>query len=142
MPPLRERTEDIPLLVEHVLERIASERGEPALALSAEALAKLTRRPWRGNVRELENVLWRVALGGEAAIDESDTADATVRGQVDVKVTVPGEVVSLEEAQDSFTRAYLDVVLARSGGNIAAAARLLGVTRPTLSRLLKRLRSE
>jgi transcriptional regulator with GAF, ATPase, and Fis domain len=139
VPPLRERPEDVPLLVEHFLDRIAQERGEPMVPLSAAALAKLARHEWRGNVRELENLLWRVALGGEAAIDAPGKETTEADSPLGLTVTLPGEPVALEEARTSFDRTYLNLVLARSGGNVARAARSLGVTRPALSRILKRL---
>jgi transcriptional regulator with GAF, ATPase, and Fis domain len=139
VPPLRERPEDIPLLCEHFLDRIAEERGEPVVPLSAGALALLARREWRGNVRELENVLWRVALGGEGAIDAAGQGSSEAGSPLNLTVTLPGEPAPLEDARTTFDRTYLNLVLARSGGNVARAARSLGVTRPALSRILKRL---
>jgi transcriptional regulator with GAF, ATPase, and Fis domain len=145
VPPLRERLEDIPLLCEHVLERIALERGEPVSPLSRAALAKLAQRPWPGNVRELENVLWRVALAGEGVLDgpSSDLAMVAMGSRPEdplgLEIQLPGPTVGLEDARTLFDRSYLSLVLARNGGNVARAARDLAVTRPALSRLLKRL---
>ncbi|MBI3725177.1 sigma-54-dependent Fis family transcriptional regulator [bacterium] len=140
MPPLRERSEDIPLIAEHVLERISEERGEPAPPLSRAALAKLAARPWRGNVRELENVLWRVALAGEAAIDEPVAGTSEEEeGALRVKIDLSGEPLPLDEARVALDRAYIRLVVERNQGNIAAAARALGVARPALSRILKRI---
>ncbi len=139
VPPLRERAEDIPLLCEAFLERIAEERGEPVVPLSAQALATLARREWRGNVRELENVLWRVALGGEGAIDAPGKGGTDPDSPLGLALTLPGEPVPLEEARNTFDRVYLNLVLARCSGNVARAARALDVTRPALSRILKRL---
>ena len=62
LPPLRERREDIPLLAEHVVRKLAQKYGWPHLALAPEAMDELSRRPWRGNVRELQNVLTRAAI--------------------------------------------------------------------------------
>jgi transcriptional regulator with GAF, ATPase, and Fis domain len=139
IPPLRERLEDIPTIAEAILARIAGERGEPVIPLSRGALARLSRREWRGNVRELENVLWRVALGGEAAIDEAATTRSETEDALGLTVTLKEEAVPLDEARLAFDRVYLNLVLARNGGNVARAARALGVTRPALSRILKRL---
>jgi transcriptional regulator with GAF, ATPase, and Fis domain len=141
VPPLRERAEDIPLLAAHILERIADERGEPLAPLSRAALAKLCSRTWRGNVRELENVLWRVALTGESALDAAPpgaTEEASSDG-LRMKLELPGETVALDEARATFDRAYVGLVLRRSQGNVARAARALGITRPALSRMLGRL---
>ncbi|MBI3725513.1 sigma-54-dependent Fis family transcriptional regulator [bacterium] len=139
VPALRERLEDIPIISEHILERIALERGEPVAPLSREALRKLVSRPWRGNVRELENLLWRVALRGEHVLDESVAAVRASGGRLGVDMKVPEDLPPLEEARQEFDRAYLSVVLGRMDGNVSRAARALGMTRPALSRLLKRL---
>ncbi|MDP1916721.1 MAG: sigma 54-interacting transcriptional regulator [Myxococcales bacterium] len=68
LPPLRDRLEDLPTLVQHFLEEVASEKGEPALRLSEESQALLARYSWPGNVRELENVIRSAAIFAEGAI--------------------------------------------------------------------------
>jgi anaerobic nitric oxide reductase transcription regulator len=113
--------------------------------LSRVALAKLGQRSWPGNVRELENVLWRVALAGEGVLEgpSSEPAMAAMGSRPDdplgLEIKLPGPTVGLEDARTLFDRSYLALVLARNGGNVARAARDLNVTRPALSRLLKRL---
>ncbi len=134
VPPLRERLDDIPALAEHFLARFAAEaerRGRPkaTAGLATEALEALVARPWKGNVRELENVLrlaWiRVPEGGEIRPEHLE---------------VPGrrspepEPISLAEVE---ARA-IEKAMQRSDGNMAAAARLLGIDRTTLWRKLKR----
>jgi transcriptional regulator with GAF, ATPase, and Fis domain len=139
VPPLRERSEDIPILCEDLLEGIGAERGEPVVPLSREALAKLSRRTWPGNVRELENVLWRIALGGEGVLDEPAAVVSSEVETLGITLKLENEVVPLEEARVAFDRTYLNMVLARTGFNVAQAARALNVTRPALSRILKRI---
>ncbi|MBI3722624.1 sigma 54-interacting transcriptional regulator, partial [bacterium] len=140
VPPLRERPDDIPLLCEHFLERVALERGEPVAALSEAALAKLVARRWRGNVRELENVLWRVAFAGEQAIDEVVAPEPDPEDLLGLnQIRLSGEPIALEDARAAFDRCYLRLVLAQNRGHVARAARSLGVTRPALWRLMKRL---
>ncbi|HZV00832.1 MAG TPA: sigma 54-interacting transcriptional regulator, partial [Planctomycetota bacterium] len=141
VPPLRERLEDLPLIAEHFLEAVARERGEPVLALSRAALAKLARRPWPGNVRELENVLWRVTLSGESAIDERLAVEPSPDAPLSIELALGAGPVPLEAARQAFDRAYLGLILKGAGGNIARAARELGMTRQALSRILRRLDS-
>lgn len=134
VPPLRERLEDIPALAEHFLERFtqdAERRGRPKLVsgLSTDALEQLVARPWKGNVRELENVLrlaWIRALPGT----EISAAQLQVPGRREPEP----EPISLADVE---ARA-IEKAMQRSDGNMAAAARLLGIDRSTLWRKLKR----
>ena len=85
VPPLRERTEDIPDLVRHFLARIAAEEGKRVRAISGEALALLGRHRWPGNVRQLENAVFRavvLAEGDSIGIDEFPQIAAQI-GQAD-----------------------------------------------------------
>lgn len=135
VPPLRERKADLPLLAEHFLHRFADEarqRGRPKTTpgLRADALAELVGRDWRGNVRELENVLRlafiRVPEG--APIGPDHVAAPTSRPSAEP------EPVSLQELEKRAIQRAMD----QSEGNMAAAARLLGVDRTTLWRKLRR----
>jgi two-component system response regulator HydG len=134
VPPLRERRLDIPLLAAHFLERFGEEsarRGRPKRvgALLPEAEADLVAREWRGNVRELENVLrlaW-IRVPPDASIDREALAG---QGPPPREPTP----VSLADAEDVAIRKAME----RSGGNVAAAARLLGIDRTTLWRKLKK----
>src|SRR5262249_12633448 len=73
VPPLRERREDLPLLVEHILRRVGQTHGKAELKCTRGALAKLLRQTWSGNVRELENTLERAAvLCRDALVEEND----------------------------------------------------------------------
>ena len=134
VPPLRERRDDIPLLAAHFIERFTEEaarRGRPKLvgALTAEAAAELLGRSWRGNVRELENVLrlaWIRAAAG------APITPILLEGQGPAPKEAPP--VSLADAEDVAIRKAME----RSDGNVAAAARLLGIDRTTLWRKLKK----
>lgn len=72
LPPLRERPDDIPPLIEHFTQQIAEEHGERPKKLSPEAMAELQKRPWRGNIRELRNVVERLIILGEEQISADD----------------------------------------------------------------------
>jgi DNA-binding NtrC family response regulator len=132
LPALRERREDLPLLVEHFVSALPRERREEAEALSTpEFLAHLGRHSWPGNVRELRNYLERcLALREQPPFVANDDSLEPV-----VDITKP-----LKEARESWTvpleRAYLKEILAAHHGNISAVARAAGVERITLYRLL------
>jgi two-component system response regulator HydG len=127
IPPLRERREDIPLLVGPLLEDAMRRSGRKA-TVSPRALARLAGYAWPGNVRELAHVLERAVLLAEGSvIRERDLPFPAA--------AAPEEVVpTLEEVE----RRHIEQVLARCGGNKVRAARLLGIPRPNLYRKLER----
>ena len=123
LPPLRERREDIPLLVEHFLRQ----RNRPPDVISPEAMEALLAYDWPGNVRELENVIERaLILAGEGRI----TPDLLPFGRpkAGAKVELPDEGVNLEEVE----RELIIQALEKAGWNKAKAAKLLGITRRRL----------
>ncbi len=132
IPPLRERPEDIPGLVHHLVARHATRGVTPQPVVTAEAVRALCQHPWRGNVRELSNVLDRaLILADEGRIDldhlPSDVRDTATHG------------VNLQEAVDRFERAHIAMVLRLSDGNREKAAEELGVSPATLYRRLEKL---
>ncbi|HLO66837.1 MAG TPA: sigma 54-interacting transcriptional regulator [Holophaga sp.] len=127
VPPLRERPSDLPGLCEHLLERIGHREGPPARELSADALAALEARSWPGNVRELENALEQALLASDAhTLTAADFA------------CLPPEA-PLPDAPARAERAGLEAAIAAAGGNLAQAARRLGIGRTTLYRRMARL---
>ena len=153
LPPLRERPDDIAALARHFLAQAATE-GLPRRTLGASAIALLERQPWRGNVRELRNVAYRLALMARedviddealAALLERDTRDATESApQADFAAAVaaflaaegPGEGQLYDAALAAFERPLFAHALAATGGNQLRAARLLGINRNTLRKRL------
>jgi len=135
LPPLRERREDIPVLVEHFLGRHERDTGLRAPALSSEALAALKAYDWPGNVRELENVLQRaVLLSTHGTIGPDALPPAIVSG---VRPQVSGAPFApLRDMVD----AYVLQVLEHTRGNRSEAARILGISRRTLHRMQSRRR--
>jgi transcriptional regulator with GAF, ATPase, and Fis domain len=133
LPPLRDRPEDIPLLIDHLLERIARERGQPPPRVDPAVVSLLERYEWPGNVRQLENALQRLSLlAGSGPIREDllagDSTFDSLRRSDD-----PEPAFSFERGvTDQLRRA-----LAAAGGNRAQAAKLLGVSRATIYRKLK-----
>ncbi len=138
LPPLRTRGGDILLLARHFLERIAARSGKRVPGISAETAQRLMTYPWPGNVRELENCIeYAVALATFDEISVSDLPDK-VRAyrptQIVLSSSDPEQLVTLEELE----RRYVLRVLENVGGNKAAAARVLGIERRTLYRMLER----
>ena len=132
IPPLRDRLEDIPLLVEHFLKKIGGERGN-GFSVSPQALSTLMSYAWPGNVRELEHALESaVALNRTGVIVPGDLPDK-VRGETrEVKRLEDfyAELPSLEEVE----KRYLEHVLKVTGGNKVKTSAILGINRRTLYR--------
>ncbi|NMO14118.1 sigma-54-dependent Fis family transcriptional regulator [Pyxidicoccus fallax] len=154
MPPLRERSEDIPLLAQLFLERAAARNGMRVPRLGADALQLLRDHVWPGNVRELLNVMEAAVL--LAASEElraehlihlvqppprEETAAPEEGGPAPFTFRVQGNeapLPTLREARDAFERSYLVETLRRSGGNVSAAARMAGRNRTDFYELLRR----
>jgi len=124
MPPLRERKEDIPLLARYIIREIATEYRIPMKELTREGLKKLNQYDWPGNVRELRNVIERamVVSSGEKITTDDLLIEAETR---------PVKLTELEKST-------IIELLQRYDGNIAAAARSLGIARTTLYRKMKK----
>ncbi|MEZ4386423.1 MAG: sigma-54 dependent transcriptional regulator [Candidatus Krumholzibacteriia bacterium] len=134
IPPLRERREDIPLLVEHFIGRLAIETGKPVREVSRGALKLLMDHEWPGNVRELENALERAIVTAHGEVLEVDNFDFLASSPHRHQPwEVPGDV-PLSELEQRAVMAALE----RSDGNIKAAAIALGVDRSTLYAKLKK----
>jgi len=130
LPPLRERTEDVPLLVHHFVEKYSAELGKPIEGVSREASQRLAAYDYPGNVRELENVIERaVALARGPQIDEENLPPSLL-GESDrpVPTRVSGEGVDLEELMNSYEKTLLSEALAAAGGVKKRAAQLLGIS--------------
>src|SRR5207247_6884909 len=135
LPPLRERREDIPLLVDHLVRRAARECRKAVTGGSEQALAWLRAYHWPGNVRELAHVLERgVALAQQEVRTAEDLPDELRRpGPAPARAT-PEDRPTLAELK----RRYVHRVFEESGGNVSRAAQVLGVDRRSLYRMLQR----
>jgi len=150
IPPLRERVEDIPVLAKHVLADFWTQHrpgGEPLPSLSDEALKALVRWPWRGNVRELRNVIEHLVVLAEpgekitaAAIPfiEDEIEEGSRRFSFDRTIRGYDYHTARERVLAEFEQGYLEHVVREAGGNISDAARLAGVDRTTLYRLMEK----
>ena len=148
LPPLRNRIDDIPILAEHFLSHFwyrHHRSKDPLPRLSAAAVAFLQSCPWRGNVRELQNVIEHLAVlaepGSEIQPHEIPVhREAPENGENGVLGTVLDEAYHLakERILAHFEKEYLSRLVARASGNMSRAARLASVDRTTLYRLLER----
>ncbi len=146
MPPLKERREDIPELVDHFLARFAADRRIPPPTLSAEAAAALQAHDWPGNVRQLRNIIERtliMAPGSRAQCIEVDLLPPEIidsQGTVGVSTASMAIMGSpLREARENFEREYLKIQIRRFSGNISRTASFIGMERSALHRKLKAL---
>ncbi len=134
MPALRERTQDIPLLAEHFLQRLAAQSGTPTAVLTPRAVEALRRYPFPGNVRELENILERaLTLREGKAIDVQD-----LRLPAHTEHLQPGSL-PLEDEIGNIERQRIVKALEQTRYNKTAAAKLLGITFRALRYRLKKL---
>jgi DNA-binding NtrC family response regulator len=157
LPPLRDRKEDIPLLVHHFLARFELERDSgdagrnakagperpPRLTVSQEAMRRLMAYHWPGNVRQLENALERAVAftAGRSQIDEPDLPSEVQQARETTTtstINLPEEGMDLEAFVAAIERDLIQRSLERTGGNKGQAARLLNLKRTTLVEKLKR----
>ncbi len=146
LPPLRERTSDIPLLVNHFLAMFNARFGKNVEAPSREIMARLVSRPWPGNIRELQNAVERgvvLARDGKLRIDHMiedagmisvDSPDPALAGAAAAMVDYLA--MPLSEAKENFEKLYLRELLKLSRGNISEAARICGRYRADIYRLM------
>ncbi len=139
LPPLRHRREDIRLLAEHFLRRLAIEHGR-VTRLSPEAIRKLEAYDFPGNVRELENLLERaVALSSTPLIDVADLPTSGSKRDVELAPGFPADGVDLERLVGEFERAWVLRALEQSKGVRKHAATLLGISFRSLRYRLAKL---
>jgi len=133
VPPLRERAADVVVLASVFLSRFAAEYGRLARGFSATALAALRDHPWPGNVRELENRVKRAVV----------MTDGPLLSAADLGLTAPGEdtqSLTIRDARARAEREALQLALSQAGSNLSKAAKLLGISRPTLYDLMQQHR--
>jgi len=138
LPPLRERRDDIPLLIEHLLAEYQRRLGKAALRLGPDTMRRLVQHEWPGNVRELSNAIERmVALTPSGGLAQLPELRARPRESLAAMVPEPSGA-TLKEMMDEYERGIIARALERSSGNRTAAARELGITRQGLSLKLQK----
>jgi transcriptional regulator with PAS, ATPase and Fis domain len=137
LPPLRARKEDIPIIAQHLYEKMMASRGLPASVLSSELVDRLVGRGFPGNVRELRNVIERAITLGHAEGARSPSALPT-----GIETIVPTHL-PLKDARDAWTNefetVYVRAMMKKTDGNVTRAAELAGVSRRFLQRMIVRL---
>lgn len=128
IPPLRERKEDIPLLVNHFLAKYSAEYGKSDIQVTATALAKMQKHAWPGNIRELENYLQCSIILANEAIEAEDLSEIVEFDVSNLIQTAPEKLLSLKELE----RIYIEKILIACDQNKSKAAEILGIDRKTL----------
>ena len=144
LPPLRDRSEDIPALAQRFLERVTTRLGLEKRQLGDAALARLVRHGWPGNVRELANVIEQAAvLAPGSVIEEADLRlggdPLAAGGAADPETAGLSFSDAKRSAVERFERRYLLDALRRSGGNISRAAEAMGMVRQSLQQKIREL---
>jgi DNA-binding NtrC family response regulator len=158
LPPLRDRREDIPYLVQHFLAKISRDLGRPPLRLDPAVLELFHAHDWPGNVRELEAAIHRALVltpRDELTVADFGWITLLVGGKTTGKLAAPATVPAApaapltgpgiplpeggyEAALDSYDRQLIAAALTQSGGRIRETARLLGIARNTLKAKMKK----
>jgi len=146
MPPLRHRPEDIPLLAQHFVEKICSLEELTTKRLSGDALDRLCRFSWPGNVRQLENAIeMAVALSGSRMLLTAGDFPLPAEGPSAVAtplISVPDQGLDFEQTVAFIERSILEQALRKTGGNKKAAAEMLRLKRTTLSAKVRSLETD
>ena len=136
LPPLRERRSDIPILAAWFLDRLAPGRG---VQVSGTAMKAMLAYDWPGNVRELENCLERaVALGDQCLIEVNDLPPSIANAGDEAQPTASQEFSARATDLEDIERATIERVFSQVKGDKALAGKMLGISRATLYRKLKR----
>lgn len=144
-PPLADRAEDVPVLIEHFIDRAVA-AGQPRRKLAEGAVAALQAHDWPGNVRQLRNVVEWLLIMAPGGVDDEIGADAL---PPDILRKDPSALLNerraevmelpLKEAREAFERNYLSAQMARFGGNVSKTAKIIGMERSALHRKLRAL---
>jgi two-component system response regulator PilR (NtrC family) len=141
LPPLRDRREDVPLLVQHFLDKYSEESRRDTLILSPEAMDRLMVYDWPGNVRELENVIERAVVlcaGREIGVDLLPDHVSGLPSTAEPNVVIPADGIQFREVIIGHERRYIEAALEAAGGVQKKAAELLHIKPTTLNEMMKR----
>jgi DNA-binding NtrC family response regulator len=132
-PPLRDRSDDIPLLVDHFVDAYCRKNGKPAMSVSRDALARLVAYEWPGNVRELENVMERAVVLGRGPSIEVDNLPAPIAA---AEAQAGSLAFTLGTPLEEIERRVIKATLDHTGGDKRLTAQLLGIATRTIYRKL------
>ncbi len=138
MPPLRQRKPDIPLLIDYFMKQCCDESGLKIKAFSPEAMARLTEYQWKGNIRELRNVVERmIILSAGDVIQENELPEGIVENETGGYVKNISFEKTLKEVKEEVERAHILHVMQKCDWNVTRAANDLGIERTNLHKKLK-----
>lgn len=137
VPPLRERREDIPVLVEHFNRRFSAEYGKAAKEFTTDAIESLQANDWFGNVRELKNTIERIVImSGKSKVAADDLPELETANETPA---ISFRFPTFKDATDAYQREFIQHKLAEFDGNVAKAAEDMGVDRSHLYRRMRNL---
>ena len=149
LPPLRDRPSDIPLLIEHFVQRFNQKLDRSVTGFNDDALARVIRYGWPGNIRELENVVERCmifAKDGQVGsahlppeLRETPRADPILDAEIDTSPERTGLKEAVRKATLKLEKEFIARALERTGGNVTHTARLLKISRKSLQNKMKEL---
>ena len=145
VPPLRERSNDIPRLVRHFLQEFSREYGQKTKAIEDEAIAQFVRYPWPGNVRELRNIIERLIIMAPGPVLTLRDVPPPVSsspagpGAASPLIRAGYDHAALKDARAEFEREFITRKLKENGGNVSKTADAIGVERSNLHRKIKAL---
>ncbi|MEK9684274.1 MAG: sigma-54 dependent transcriptional regulator [Rhodospirillaceae bacterium] len=146
IPPLNERATDIPLLIEHFMDKASKETGVAPMRIGTDAMASLQWYDWPGNVRQLRNLVeWLLIMYSDSPDrvihNESLPSDINSKSRASIGSNAGADFIdlSLRDAREIFEREYLKSQVIRFGGNISETAKFIGMERSALHRKLKSL---
>jgi len=137
VPPLRERSEDVPVLIEHFNRKFSSEYGKPLKEFSDDAIESLKVNDWFGNVRELKNTIERIVIMTAKKKIEADDLPETDTANESPAISF--RFPTFKDATDAYQREFIQHKLAEFDGNVAKAAEDMGVDRSHLYRRMRNL---
>jgi len=138
VPPLRDRKEDIPLLVKRFLKEFSAKEGEPEKTITPEALAILMRYDWPGNVRELKNIVERLIIMTAGNLIEAHDTPPFMKKELAVSTEIAEPVLdSYRSARMAFEKQYIAAKLKECDGNISRTAEVIGLERSNLHRKIR-----
>ncbi|NVB84929.1 MAG: sigma 54-dependent Fis family transcriptional regulator [Kofleriaceae bacterium] len=139
VPALRERKEDLPMLVEHFLRQLSVSSGHPDPRLPDDFMARAMRHTWPGNVRELRNSVERaMLLPNHPGVAFEAPPKKEGEGFAHIDIDIPFKTAK-QKLVDEFDRRYLQALLEAHDGNISAAARAAGIERMSIYKMIRRL---
>jgi two-component system nitrogen regulation response regulator NtrX len=142
VPPLRERSDDVPRLARHFLQEFANEYGQKPKTIDDDALALFVRYAWPGNVRELRNIIERLLImapGPVIRLSDIPPPLSSAEAGRKARERIPGGIATLKEARAEFEREFITQKLRENNGNVSKTADAINVERSNLHRKIKAL---